>query len=431
MTSLTLLNILETSPSDWTYISEGGSSIVFSYVGPTNPQFNRTALRLRKIANDTEQPDTTTDAEEQDDPTIIFQHQIIQRLVNPEYLPRLESVRVDAKWLGDLAKACEERRPLERRAKDRINLRKQKAVLATDLVGGKGWAVEIKPKWGFLPLTTHLSPATLATKSNTCRFCMHSHLKSTEGEDVSLGYCPLDLYSGDEGRVKKALHTLWDAWIGSSGSVNNFRVFVEGQMLKPSSLPSSLMPLAQQVLPADIQSPNLDNIRDCVVSSLLPLLLDTPVLKVLSQHQRDLDTLDVEGLATLWTQAHTPLGAAAVTKLPALGDGLSQPTTEELSSFLDVYLQKHADMDHDHPDTANLTYYCLAYLLSATFKDCSIILRMAPASDRDTVKDTITVIDLDVKSVDRLSKWHKLDRKIVDVYTGISKPTICVDQGAK
>lgn len=67
---------------------------------------------------------------------------------------------------------------------------------------------------------------------------MHAHVKSTQGEDVALGYCPLDLYSGDEARITKAIHALWDAWIGSSGSVNNMRVFCNGLMLKPSSLVS-------------------------------------------------------------------------------------------------------------------------------------------------------------------------------------------------
>ena len=65
---------------------------------------------------------------------------------------------------------------------------------------------------------------------------MHSYLKFTEGEEVSLGFCPLDLYSGDAERVTKAIHTLWDVWIGSSGAVNNLRVFVEGQMVKPTIL---------------------------------------------------------------------------------------------------------------------------------------------------------------------------------------------------
>lgn len=76
---------------------------------------------------------------------------------------------------------------------------------------------------------------------------MHSHYKSTEGQDVSLGYCPLDLYSGEEERVRKALNSLWDVWIGSSGSVNNLRIFVEGHMLRPSTLVSSSLFVPREV----------------------------------------------------------------------------------------------------------------------------------------------------------------------------------------
>ena len=38
----------DTSPHDWKYVSEGGSTIVFSYAGPPHPHFDGTALRLRK-----------------------------------------------------------------------------------------------------------------------------------------------------------------------------------------------------------------------------------------------------------------------------------------------------------------------------------------------------------------------------------------------
>lgn len=64
---------------------------------------------------------------------------------------------------------------------------------------------------------------------------MHAHMKSTQGENVALGYCPLDLYSGDVARVEHALRALWDVWIGSGGKVNNLKVFVEGTLVKPSA----------------------------------------------------------------------------------------------------------------------------------------------------------------------------------------------------
>ena len=273
---------------------------------------------------------------------------------------------------------------------------------------------------------------------------MHSHLKTAGSEDVALGYCPLDLYSGDEARVLKALHTLWDIWIGSSGGVNHLRVFVEGHMLKPSTLvsstqcpsplvlmylqPLSLRPLAAQILPGDIDSPDLYTLRDAFTAAILPLLLHTPVLNTLSTHQRQLDALDVEGLSALWKQANQPLGAPD-SPLPVLGAGLLQPTLEELEAFIAIYLAKHTIMDHNHPDTANLKYYCLAYLLSASFKDCSIILRFVPNKEGENQwKKSITVIDLDVKSVDRLHKWEKLDRQIVEAYSGLVEPTHCIDQ---
>ncbi|CAL1694416.1 unnamed protein product [Somion occarium] len=423
-------NVTSTSPSDWKYVSEGGSSIVFSYVGAPSPDFDGTALRLRKVAHYPISPETivSEDIEEQEDPTILFQCQVIQRLIPSEYLPRLESVDVEGPWLEELARLAEEHRPLERRAKDKIDVRRRKAVLANDLVGGSGWAVEIK--WGFLPNPTHLSPSTKVTKSQTCRFCMHSHLKTTEGEDASLGYCPLDLYSGEEKRVRKALDVLWDAWVGSSGGVNNFKIFVEGHMLRPTTFPSSLGPIAHQVFSANAAEPSLDTLRDQVISPLLPLLLETPVLRILSTHQRNLDALDIEGLSSLWSETHKPAGSLEAAPVPPLGKGLSQPTIEELENFVDVYLEKHASMDHNHPDTADLRYYCIAYLLSATFKDCSIILRLHPAVGNTPARSSITVIDLDVKSIDRLPTWEKLDQKVVKAYAGVSQPTRCYDRWA-
>ncbi|TCD63299.1 Inositol-pentakisphosphate 2-kinase [Steccherinum ochraceum] len=421
-------NITATSSSDWKYISEGGSSIVFSYIGSAD-EFIGTALRLRKIENKLPYTEYADGKEELDDPTILFQHRIIEKLVPSAYLPRLDSVQTDREWLELLAKQSEEKRPAERRAKDRIDAGRRKAVLATDLVGGLGWAVEIKPKWGFLPSPQHLSKDTAQLKTRSCRFCMHSHLKTTESEDVALGYCPLDLYSGDKERVTKALHTLWDIWIGSSGKVNNLRVFVEGHMLKPSMSPSSLQPLAAQILPQNPDDlPDLNTLRDAFTSTILPLLLDTPVLRLLSTHQRQFDALDVEGLSALWKHANQPLGSPDIPP-PVLGEGLAQPTLEELEAFVEIYLAKHTTMDHDHPDTANLKYYCLAYLLSASFKDCSVILRMVPVKDgEEPWRKSVTVIDLDVKSVDRLHKWEQLDQKIVEAYIGLPEPTHCIDQ---
>lgn len=165
------------------------------------------------------------------------------------------------------------------------------------------------------------------------------------------------------------------------------------------------------------------------------MLLDTSLLRLISNLQRTLDPLDIEGLALLWSRAYaSSVPGAAITAqspegdappAPPLGQGMDEPTIHEWQKFLDIYLTKNYQMDHDHPDAADLRYYCLAYLLSASFKDCSIILRIPDEGD-----SSITVIDLDVKPIERLSKWEKLDQQIVEAYKRAWKPRQCVPASA-
>lgn len=134
--------LAETPPEHWTYIAEGGSTIVFSYSGPRNLHFDGTVIRLRKCP--VSQQEGAQVVEEADDPTVDFQKNVIQRVVPGEFLPHLEHVDVEREWLERMVAAHESVRPLKRRQKDQIDLTRTKAVLATDLIGNNGWAIEIK-----------------------------------------------------------------------------------------------------------------------------------------------------------------------------------------------------------------------------------------------------------------------------------------------
>ncbi|KAH7889535.1 inositol-pentakisphosphate 2-kinase [Phlebopus sp. FC_14] len=410
------VRVTDSAPDDWKYVSEGGATIVFAYTGTSKTKhFHGRVLRLRKVLiSDEDQIKYIDDEEEPDDPMIAFQDSIIANLVPPEYLPDLDVVLLDPQWLYRLEQLRDNDRPAQRRRKDKIDKRRRKGILATDLVGGVNTlAVEIKPKWGFLPTSTHLSKGTAPVKTMTCRFCMHTHLRSMDG-DVPTQYCPLDLYSGDEARVRKAIQDLWDGWVASDGSLNNLRLFISGKMLKPSDVRAyyrSNSGLQQLLVPDDALGKDL---RDVFTAALLPLILQTPVLATISRLQRTLDALDVEGLSKLYA-------SAALDAKNDLGSS-TNPSFDELQDFVASYHSSYCAWDHSKPDPAHIRTYMTAYLLSATFKDCSIIIKVKhgeAASFRAEPIQSISVIDLDLKDMDRLARWTDLDREIVERYKAV------------
>ena len=184
-------------------------------------------------------------------------------------------------------------------------------------------------------------------------------------------------------------------------------------------------------------------------------LLCTPVLRILSALQRDLDPLDIEGLSKLWrlTESSSPLYRQTLasffeqlsggfeSELPATPIGVSSPFLQspepyisDWIDFLDAYLTPNKpEMDHSNPSPENLRYYLLAYLLSATFKDCSVIVKLdflRPGEPlQDAKSDSVTVIDLDPKRMDKLRHWEKLDQEIAQNYSSVHTKRVCVDEG--
>ncbi|KIM49358.1 hypothetical protein M413DRAFT_438543 [Hebeloma cylindrosporum] len=448
-----MTDILQTKPADWKYVSEGGATIVFSYDGPSHPDFDGKVLRLRKstLQKKTAPVAPTQHADgEPDDPTIEYQTKCIQKLIPSAHLPRLQTVQLDRFWLEELVKLQDGFRPQERKQKDEIDLERKKGVLATDLVGGNWLAVEIKPKWAFMPSLVHLSDETKAIKSQTCRFCMHSHLRARRGQQEATEYCPLDLFSGNERRIALAVNSLWDAWVASNATMNNLKVFAGGRFVTPSE--------AHLLFAEGYENgQGLNAVRDAFAVALVQPLLHTPVLRILSDLQRDLDALDIEGLSKLWklTESSAPLYRQTFSSYfeqfsgdselepPTTPIGVSSPFLQspepcifDWIDFVDAYLTpKKPEMDHSKPSPENLRYYLLAYLLSATVKDCSVIVKLdflKPEEPQQDVKpDSVTVIDLDPKSMDKLRHWEQLDREIAQTYSSVQIKKVCVDEGKK
>ena len=260
-------------------------------------------------------------------------------------------------------------------------------------------------------------------------------------------YCPLDLFSGDETRIVKAIHALWDGWISSNATANNLKIFARGKFLEPSEVSffiyisvcsiqlSTFLFLfftdfQAHLMLADNSNPEgLATICDLFAKTLIRPLIETPVLRMLSDLQCNLDMLDIEGLSKLWrlAESSSPLyrktflsqSSEMSSSSTLLGESSPfisspEPTLSDWVDFLDTYLSPtKPKLDHSNPLPENLRYYVLAYLLSATFKDCSIIVRLEfLRTTQEIPPGSVAVIDLDPKRMDKLKGWAELDMKI-------------------
>lgn len=295
----------------------------------------------------------------------------------------------------------------------------------------------------------HLCEQTKAIKTQTCRFCLHSYFRARNGRQTVTKYCPLDLFSGDENRLRQAIRSLWGDWVASDATVNNLKIFAAGKYIRPSevcyhtihSISYSGLTVQVENILAEGQARNKDMnmIEDIFVESLGRSLLQTKVLRMLSDLQRNLDILDIEGLSELWKEAElatleqsdagstTPLGSKS-SHIP-----ISEPGISDWTEFLDTFTSSSRErLARGDPSPKDLHYYLNAHLLSATFKDCSIIVRLDFLRSRDDFeRETapyypVMVIDLDPKSMNKLGTWEELDREIVAAYSSAERK-VCID----
>jgi len=205
---------------------------------------------------------------------------------------------------------------------------------------------------------------------------------------------------------------------------------------------SSAEVLARQIHPDCVSSPHTlsSQLRSKFVETVVPILMEHPVLAKLSELQRSLDPLDIEGLSTLVTGK--PAGEYPNEPLPIVDSSEvregADPSFDEWRRFLDTHFHLKFSENPSHPRGYNALahgisekrYQLLSYLLCATFKDCSVIIR---GHEGDVKSATVSIIDLDAKSIGRMSRWEKLDRDVVrctlEAEGGFSETEgrVCVD----
>lgn len=189
-----MANVLQTAPQHWKYVSEGGATIVFSYIGPSQPALDGMVLRLRKtglsaanVVNEVRERDfdSADPEDEPDDPSIEYQMKCMQRLIPAEHLPQLQTAKINRSWLETFSAFHNPARPEGRRMVDEVDLTKKKGVLATDLVGGHWLAVEIKVSTQACHNISNLNPEfypSFAAKMGLLAIA-HSFVRRNEGSE--------------------------------------------------------------------------------------------------------------------------------------------------------------------------------------------------------------------------------------------------------
>jgi inositol-pentakisphosphate 2-kinase len=165
----------------------------------------------------------------------------------------------------------------------------------------------------------------------------------------------------------------------------------------------------------DSSSSHTRSLGDALVNRLTEVLLSSPLLGRLSFLQRHYDPCDIEGLGRIIPGLEH---VESVADLASLGLDLANVGRNEWEAFLDSPLPPAPPPAESSPAPETLRSLLLAYLVSATFKDCSILLRMPPQFSRTGEVHAaagygrVAAVDLDPKPVQRLGHYVHLDQAI-------------------
>ncbi|CAB4402468.1 unnamed protein product [Rhizophagus irregularis] len=400
----------------WKFKAEGNANITLSYVGE-NARFSATVLRLRKD----NQLDTIIDPQYF---TYSYANFVMKPLIGDKYVGESILLEVQPEFLKALSKSV---------LKIRSNKRTQK-----DIDHNQKYAI-LTPDHTVFP--SNISP-TLSVELK--------YLKRGPTDDVTR-YCPLDLFSLEDKRIRKAIEALIDC----PGS--NLKLFIQGLQIEIGK-ENWLTSLCEFF---EIGYPELDDKKQHYVIDMLIVLLIQVIMKEqylfrrLKILQKTLDELDIEGINKL---------------LITLRPKLSEPLLEEWKLIVDEYMKRTTANNSNNEnvlefmstmENKQIHQRIYEYLMSATLKDCSIIFSFRKSDIRDfaeqkshssqifqnkerlqqislsetqsPISDSlnkypydnyldkpyvykVNVIDLDPKPLAKLPYYQELDAKIVENY---------------
>ncbi|XP_048489288.1 inositol-pentakisphosphate 2-kinase isoform X1 [Plutella xylostella] len=386
----------------WRYINEGNVHIVLELTG--------TEYVVRIIKEDDKPVDGGCIKEHVD-----FVNVVMTPLLSSS-AEKQELVEIPREQLHELSQGFQQLRPAHRRHKTRFSMYAIKTLnlLTLNPKCKSNYCIEIKPKEGFM------SPAFKET--GKCYFCLKQFLKLEENviENVS-GYCPLDLFSGDRSRMKRAVLSLIE------NPQNNFKLFKDGVLVYNEK--SSEKDLQDLLVELPVFNKSIGTFVDFIIEMLMSkgssnTVLKTPVECYINEKSskciEDSNNLDSE------TFINRLLNLQRISLLSTLGipkpDNFSYVSKMKQAvekQNLDLTTQTHREMFFKSCEPSELA------ILSAILKDCSIMMCFYPNYVGDVphiligtkkVSYRISVTDLEPKPLSTLWKREKTEKKLLDIY---------------
>lgn len=292
------------------------------------------------------------------------------------------------------------------------------------------YCIEIKPKEGYL------SPNL--QRYGKCYYCMKQYLKMEENQINSISnYCPLDLYSGNKGRMFKAISNL------INNPQNNFKLFKNGSICfnENSTLPN--LKLILEEICAFNGSVSL------FIEFIIQVLLVNDTTHTIEAYDGE-NTIAFEEfncknkteVCNTLSELHSDCILYKMLDLQKLGVNFNPKYDNEIyekdnqyayvESLLNILKEKNINM-YKKSDRDAFLQRCDAVhlaMLSAIARDCSIMISFSYKFisgenvrkikiNQQEIYYKICVTDLEPKPLTTLLKRSKNEDKLIKIYTGL------------
>lgn len=393
----------------WKYINEGNVHIVLCVID-TNY-----VIRLIKEDGNMTKMDTIRNS-------VDFVNLVMIPLLFGKRVYNEEIIQLPIEDVAELSEKLSNIRPKHRQVKSIFSHFAIKAPNLTTISNNcENYCLEIKPKEGFI--CRHFK------RYQKCYYCLKQFLKLQEKQiDGISNYCPLDLFSGEKTRMKRALLNL------IQNPQNNFKLFKDGSIIYSEKTKIDFEMLITK-LPI-FRSINI--FLDFIIDILLS---DGTSSIILNESDGEINLKTGKCYEDSNLKPNSFLNKLLTLQKLSETFNLDLINKNEDYEYVSKLLNdmKELNMDLSKSDdrekflgTINPKYLVL---ISAVAKDCSIMICFSPNSHQSyssvkigdkSLSYKLSVTDLEPKSIKSLTKRKNTEKKLIQLYEKMNGKIVIV-----